>query len=676
MSKIRIEKQEKLYLSKIHLSNFKGWKKPTEIKLSPKINLIFGKNSSGKSSIIQSLRLFRQSYGSGNLTPLNLESPTELKNTGGINIEGGYPGAISDGDLNKKMGIGVYVKGDSTGKQKKIDENLNIIDSDHYDQYGVIYNYKYLNKFYKGKGLINEKTVLESLQITNKKFKVKIHFPKTSFFKENSSEGTYINETQELLSGNYSFLRRIDNEENKHIFESAYPPYYYSTSINPNEMYDFNFEDNWKSFKKRKKEVLFAINKFVQSYEQLIKNSEEIKKAKKILKQNKHSDFYLDKQKETLEKRKELNLLLVKLKSLKNQKKISEIKKNCLTFKALFDDHVFSKRFDDLSIKEQVNFKNELKTTISFLKSSKSNNKLKFIEFFKNDLCKKFKNLIFYKGTFLAKENKKAGTSRLFLGQEDELGYKINLLSWFNYLFGGPNKSIFILNKYGNNDFRGFTQSALGNVGKVMDKVLVVPGLRALPKRYFVKGLQTNYVGPQAENLAELLANSKIRNQVNKWFKKLEIPFTVNVKPDGNYYEIVFKPKNSKMEISQMHVGLGYPIILPFVVQCLIVRNTVLVIEEPETHLHPKFEADLVDLVIDSATARNNQFIIETHSEDFLYRTLKKIREKKIYQNQVSVNYITPSKNGAKVDNIEVTSFGTYKTPWKDNLFADRRKNK
>ena len=105
MSKIRIEKQEKLYLSKIHLSNFKGWKKPTEIKLSPKINLIFGKNSSGKSSIIQSLRLFRQSYGSGNLTPLNLESPTELKNTGGINIEGGYPGAISDGDLNENDSI-------------------------------------------------------------------------------------------------------------------------------------------------------------------------------------------------------------------------------------------------------------------------------------------------------------------------------------------------------------------------------------------------------------------------------------------------------------------------------------------------------------------------------------------------------------------------------------------
>ena len=38
------------------------------------------------------------------------------------------------------------------------------------------------------------------------------------------------------LLGNYSFLRRIDNEENKYIFESAYPPYYYSTSINPNEM--------------------------------------------------------------------------------------------------------------------------------------------------------------------------------------------------------------------------------------------------------------------------------------------------------------------------------------------------------------------------------------------------------------------------------------------------------
>ena len=52
------------FLKKIHVQNFKSFEKDTSIELSPKINLIFGKNSSGKSSIFQSLRLFRQSSAS------------------------------------------------------------------------------------------------------------------------------------------------------------------------------------------------------------------------------------------------------------------------------------------------------------------------------------------------------------------------------------------------------------------------------------------------------------------------------------------------------------------------------------------------------------------------------------------------------------------------------------
>ena len=207
-----------------------------------------------------------------------------------------------------------------------------------------------------------------------------------------------------------------------------------------------------------------------------------------------------------------------------------------------------------------------------------------------------------------------------------------------------------------------------------MSKLLVVPGLRPLPKRYFVKGLQTSYVGPSAENLGELLVNEKIKSETNEWFKKLEIPYQVEVKPSGNYYEIVFRPNNSKIQISSMHVGLGYPVILPFVVQCIIAKNKIILIEEPEVHLHPKLEADLADLIVDSAINRDNQFLIETHSEEFLLRILKSIRKGILKPEDVSVNYITLDKNGSKSNKININKFGQYFTPWKDNLFAERKR--
>ena len=112
-----------------------------------------------------------------------------------------------------------------------------------------------------------------------------------------------------------------------------------------------------------------------------------------------------------------------------------------------------------------------------------------------------------------------------------------------------------------------------------------------------------------------------------------------------------------------MHIGLGYPLILPFIVQCIIAKNKIILIEEPEVHLHPKIEADLADLIVESSLLRNNQFIIETHSEDLLLRILKSIRQEKINPDHVSVNYITPSeKNGSKINKITINKYGQYST--------------
>ena len=77
----------RIFIEKLRILNFKSFKSEQEVKFAPMINLVFGRNSSGKSTINQSIRLFRQSYKQGNLTPMNYESPSELKNNGGLDID-------------------------------------------------------------------------------------------------------------------------------------------------------------------------------------------------------------------------------------------------------------------------------------------------------------------------------------------------------------------------------------------------------------------------------------------------------------------------------------------------------------------------------------------------------------------------------------------------------------
>jgi len=67
--------------------------------------------------------------------------------------------------------------------------------------------------------------------------------------------------------------------------------------------------------------------------------------------------------------------------------------------------------------------------------------------------------------------------------------------------------------------------------------------------------------------------------------------------------------------------GFGISQLLPFVVQCLASKGQIITIEQPEVHVHPRLQADIGDLLIDSIQEpRKHQFIVETHSEHLILR--------------------------------------------------------
>lgn len=140
---------------------------------------------------------------------------------------------------------------------------------------------------------------------------------------------------------------------------------------------------------------------------------------------------------------------------------------------------------------------------------------------------------------------------------------------------------------------------------------------------------------------------------------------------------------NSGTVVGTQDVGVGINQVLPVLVAAYGEKEKIVAIEQPEIHIHPKLQADLADVFIESALGENkNTFLLETHSEHLILRILRRIRESnenrlpegmsKITPDDVAVLYVDPGPNGSKVLEIPITLNGDFAEPWPHGFFDDR----
>lgn len=142
-------------------------------------------------------------------------------------------------------------------------------------------------------------------------------------------------------------------------------------------------------------------------------------------------------------------------------------------------------------------------------------------------------------------------------------------------------------------------------------------------------------------------------------------------------YEVKICTKGSKAWVDLPDVGIGVSQVLPVLVQCFYApANSVIIMEQPEIHLHPSAQAALADVMIDVINSRENgknrniQLIIETHSEHFLRRLQRRIAEEEDLQNKVSAYFASVLKDYAKLESLQIDEYGNIFN-WPENFFGD-----
>ena len=142
-------------------------------------------------------------------------------------------------------------------------------------------------------------------------------------------------------------------------------------------------------------------------------------------------------------------------------------------------------------------------------------------------------------------------------------------------------------------------------------------------------------------------------------------------------YKVKVCAKGSKDGVDLPDVGFGVSQVLPVLVECFYAQpGSIILMEQPEIHLHPSAQSALADVMIDVINSRENgvnrniQLIIETHSEHFLRRLQRRIAEDVVSQEKVSAYFANVTKRPATLDPLQIDMFGSIKN-WPENFFGD-----
>ena len=163
---------------------------------------------------------------------------------------------------------------------------------------------------------------------------------------------------------------------------------------------------------------------------------------------------------------------------------------------------------------------------------------------------------------------------------------------------------------------------------------------------------------------------------VEAWLKRMDLADELIVRQLGrsSRYELLVKHQGEISNIKD--VGVGVSQVLPVIVAALhAAPGHIVIVEEPESHLHPLAETVLADLFGQISKQRNVQFIIETHSEHLLNRLQRRIAEgmidkTEIAHTDVAMYFCKRNEDKAILEPLILTPEGDIEN-WPENFFGD-----
>lgn len=245
------------------------------------------------------------------------------------------------------------------------------------------------------------------------------------------------------------------------------------------------------------------------------------------------------------------------------------------------------------------------------------------------------------------------------------------------------------LAQYQNADFMAELNLAFA---RLFERVYYLGPLREYPKRqYRWSGAKPRDVGFRGEQVVDALIASRQMKQVAVSRRGRSGSLTVEqvvaeqlssmgmihsvrlheIARGARLYEVRVRRTENSPEVALTDIGFGVSQVLPVVTLCYYApQGSILILEQPEIHLHPAAQMGLADVIIDAVKTRHLQVILETHSEHFLLRLQRRIAEQKFAPQEAKLYFCEFTGEESQITALQVNDEGEI-INYPQDFFAD-----
>lgn len=178
------------------------------------------------------------------------------------------------------------------------------------------------------------------------------------------------------------------------------------------------------------------------------------------------------------------------------------------------------------------------------------------------------------------------------------------------------------------------------------------------------EGPYRGYIGPGGGQ-----HSGSLKDGVAAWAKYLELGDAINAERRGRHGHAASIEVNGK-ERDLSEVGVGVSQVLPVLVLAMIAKpGSIVLIEQPELHLHPAAQSRLADLFL---YARPDvTFVVETHSEYLITRLRRRVVEGKANPSKIAIYFAEVEGGQSELVRLNLSDRGNF-DEWPTGFFDTR----